>query len=112
MSTPPADIDAIATAFEFFRSVVSPTLVIAALAWLWNASSKVKGFEVTQKLHQDDINLHKEELKELKAARASTDAKLAGQPTKEDLNEVARQLQSQMQAGFSQIFTLIGERRS
>ena len=111
MSASPPELDAIVASLEFFRTIVSPTLVLAALAWLWNASSKVKGFEVTQKLHQDDINLHKEELKELKDARASTDAKLAGQPTKEDLTEVSRQLQTQMQAGFAQIFTLIGERR-
>ena len=34
MSASPAELDVIVASLEFFRTIVSPTLVLAALAWL------------------------------------------------------------------------------
>ena len=107
----PPDVDFLTQLREIGSAWLGPLFASGALLLTWRTATTVTSVKEQLGQHEKKHERMEKIIEELQIARREADTRIAKLPTKEDLNAVAERLQSQLQAGFAQAFSLMATRR-
>ena len=94
--------------YAFAKDWLGPGVGIIVLGFIWRAAGGWSKVRAVQDQHAAKLDEHHDAIRRLESDSVTTRERLSRLPTREDLDRVVAQLQSQMQDGFKQIMQLFG----